>query len=217
MYQTQSNPVIPGTGFMRPRPEIGDHWTLVDDGKSDYKGLYLTLSKRYSHGWSLEIAYTLSKAMSNTEDEFSRPESYDDLDRTFMWGPSSLDARHRLNITGIADLPLGFQLSGLFYYRSALPWNALYPTDVNLDSLLTDYVDQYRNSRRGFDNMYLNARLSKYIYISRATVHLFVEVYNLTNRNNFFAVFDRQGLPLFGQPTAAQDPRLLQFGVRLDF
>ncbi len=134
-----------------------------------------------------------------------------------MWGPSNFDARHVLSVNGIVDLPLGFQFSGLFLYQSALPWNAVYPTDVNLDGLVSDYVDDYRNSRRGFDYMQLNARLSKYINISRVRLQVFAEAYNLTNRVNFGGIYNRFGLPRFGDPTVAGDPRLLQFGARLDF
>ena len=211
------NYVIPGTRYVRPDMTKGDVWVITDGGKSDYKGLYLTVNKRYSHGWALEFAYTLSKSVSDVETEQTQPDSYEPNAWEIMWGPTNRDARHRFTMTGIVDLPLGFQLSGFVLYRSKVPWNAIYPTDVNKDSIVRDYVDAKRNSRRGFDQFTLNARVSKYINISRLRLQLFGEFYNLTNRANFGDVYNRYGLEGFGEPLAAADPRLIQLGVRIDF
>jgi len=211
------NPVTPGTYYVRPDMSKGDVWVITDGGKSDYKALYLTVNKRYSHGWSLEASYTLSTSKADVETEQTMPHTYDPNAWVTQYGPTDRDARHRLAVTAIVDLPLGFQLSGLLYYRSKLPWNAIYPDDVNADNLVEDYVDTYRNSRRGFDQVSLNARVSKYINISRLRLQLFGEFYNLTNGANFDDVFNYYGLPGFGDPTTAGDPRLIQLGVRIDF
>jgi hypothetical protein len=211
------NPIIPGTGYLRPDNTKGDIFVFRMNGRTQYTALYVTLSKRYSHGWSLDVSYTLSKSMSDVESEQTSPYSYDSDGWARMYGPSSFDARHRLAIMGVVDLPLGIQLGGLAYYRSALPWTPFYLTDVNLDSLATDMVDPNRNSRRGFDQFYINLRLSKYIDINRLRFQLFAEVYNLTNRANFGDVFDRLGTPTFGFPTTSGGPRRFQFGARFDF
>ncbi len=215
-YENQ-NPVIPGTSYVRPNMNKGDVWLITDGGTSDYKALYLTVNKRYANGWALEASYTLSKSESDVETEQTMPHSYDPDAWDTQWGPTDRDARHRLSVTGIVDLPLGFQLSGYAYYRSKLPFNAIYPDDVNADGVVEDYVDAHRNSRRGFDSLTLNARVSKFINISRLRLQLFGEFYNLTNRANFETVFENYGLPGFGEPTVAGDPRLIQLGVRIDF
>jgi len=218
MYQTETNPVIPGTYFIRVNPALGSIRTVVDNGKSDYKALMLTASKRFSKGWALEIAYTLSRSMSDTESEFSGSQyPYEDPQKTRMYGPASMDARHRLATSGIFDLPFGFQLSALFYYVSPTPWNAVYNLDVNKDGLTGDYVDDHLNSRSGFDEYYLNARISKYINIMRFRLQLFAEGYNITNRGNFTNVYGRYGTANFGLPLAAGSPREIQFGIRLDW
>ena len=211
------NPVIPGTRVQRPNPAKGDVWVITDGGKSDYKAIYLTVNKRYSNGWALEASYTLSKSESDVETEQTQPDSYEPDAWERMWGPTNRDARHRFSLTGIVDLPLGFQLSGIVSYRSKLPWNAIYPTDVNKDGIVRDYVDAHRNSRRDFDSFTMNARVSKFINISRLRLQLFGEFYNLTNKSNFGEVYNKYGLPGFGEPTAAADPSLIQLGVRVDF
>lgn len=210
------NPIIVGTEFIHKDPTRGNVWYITNQGKSDYKAIYLNLNKRYSHGWSLDISYTLGKQMGNTERQ-DRPWSYESDAWERAWGRKNTDARHKLTIAGIVDIPWGFQLSGLFYYRSAYPWNAVYPGDPNKDGLRFDYVDQYRNSREAFDWFYINARISKYLRIDRFSLQIFGEVYNLTNRTNFYNVFNRYGLEGFGEPQSAGDPRLVQLGIRFNF
>jgi outer membrane receptor protein involved in Fe transport len=212
------NPVIPGTGYLRPDMTKADIFVFRMKGRSDYKGLYVTVSKRYSHGWSLDIAYTLSKGMSDVETEQTEPYSYEPDGWARMYGPTDFDARHRLAVMGIVDLPWGFQLSGLGYYRSALPWTPFYLTDVNLDSLPSDMEPgKNRNSRRGFDQLFLNMRLSKYFSIDRFRFQVFAEVYNVSNKANFGNVFSRIDTADFGKPTTAGGPRQVQLGARFDF
>jgi outer membrane receptor protein involved in Fe transport len=212
------NAIIPGTGYLRPDMTKADIFVFRMNGRTDYKALYVTVSKRYSHGWSLDVAYTLSKSMSDVENEQTGTFSYDPDGWERMYGPTDFDARHRLAVVGIVDLPLGFQLSSTAYYRSAIPWTPFYLTDVNLDSLPTDMEPgKNRNSRRAFDLFFLNVRLSKYFTIERFRLQLFAEVYNLSNRANFGSVFSRIDTPDFGKPLAAQDPRRFQLGARFDF
>lgn len=211
------NPIIPGTRNQHKDPTKGNQWTFTDNGRSDYKALFLTLTKRFSQGWGLDISYTLSQSKADVETEQTQPWSYDEDAWERQYGPINNDARHRLAVSGIINIPFGFQLSGMFYYRSKLPWTAYYPTDVNLDSLRSDYVDEHRNARRGFDSFYLNLRLSKYITFNRFRIQIFAEGYNITNRVNYGSIYPYYGTPQFGEPIAAGDPRQIQFGARFDF
>jgi len=213
------NPVIPGTLVERPNPDRGQDISCESAGKSEYKGLFLTLNKRYSHGWSLYLSYTLSSAKGDTDREAgdARPWTNDPDCWERAYGRMRNDARHKLTASGTVDLPLGFQASGIFYYRSAYPWNAVYAGDPNLDAIVNDYVDQYRNSREGFDAMWLNLRLAKYFTFSNVRLQLIAEVYNVTNRTNFTTVQNVFESLQFGDPIEAGPPRQIQLGVRLDW
>jgi len=215
------NPIIPGTLYERPNPDRGQDIGLESAGKSEYMGLFLTLNKRYSRGWSMSLSYTLSSAKGDTErpdiggDE--RPWTNDPDCWERAYGRMRNDARHKLTASGTVDLPLGFQASGIFYYRSAYPWNAVYAGDPNLDAIDNDYVDYHRNSREGFDEMWLNLRLSKYFTFSNVRLQLIGEIYNVTNKTNFTTVYNIFEGDQFGQPIEASAPRQIQFGVRLDW
>jgi len=210
------NPVIVGTTSIHQDPIKGDIWVITNAGKSDYKAIYLNVNKRYSNGWALEVSYTLGKQMGNTEGQ-DTPWTYEEDCWDRAWGRKSTDARHKLAVTGIVDIPFGFQLSGIVYYRSAYPWNAVYAGDPNRDGLGGDYVDQNRNSREGFDEFFINTRASKYINISRFRLQFFAEIYNLTNRTNFRNVHNVFETPGFGEPLAAGSPRLIQLGFRFNW
>lgn len=225
------NPIIAGTSettLERPDPTRGSVMVVSCKGKSEYKGLYLTFNKRYSNGWSLDASYTLSKSMGDNDSMggdmriegggITPTWSYepDAWDRAY--GRTFFDARHKLTVSGIVGLPLGFQLAGLLFYRSAYPWNAVYANDVNLDGLTPDFYDYHRNSRSGFDAMYINLRLSKFINLTSSfRTQIFAEAYNLTNRANFGTVYNVFGYSQFGKPIDAGDPRLIQLGIRLDW
>ena len=211
------NPVIPGTKNKRKDPSKGNQWTFTDNGSSNYKAAYVTLTKRLSHGWALDVAYTLSVSKADVETEQTSPWSYDANAWDRQFGYTNNDARHRLAVSWIANLPWGFQVSGLFSYNSKTPWTAVYAADMNLDSLRNDYVDWNRNSRRAFDAYALNARVSKYVTLGRFTFQLFGEIYNLTNRVNFGGIYPYSGTANFGKPLAAGSPRRIQLGARIDF
>jgi hypothetical protein len=221
------NPVIPGTSYEHVNPDIGNVWVVECAGKSEYKGLYLNFNKRYSNGWSLDVAYTLSKAEADTDSmggdanidagSITMPWTYDPNCWERAYGRTTYDARHKITATGLVDLPWGFQLSGLFFYRSAYPWNAIYGDDPNLDGMTGDYVDYSRNSREGFDEMWLNLRLSKFFRFDKLSFQLFAEGFNLTNRVNYWTINNIYGTAGFGNPITAADPRLIQLGIRIDW
>jgi hypothetical protein len=210
------NAPIPGTSVLRPDPTKANVLVWADTGKSDYKAVQFVLNKRYAHGWSVEVQYTLSKSMTDCTDWFATNWNNPELD----WGPHMFDSRHRLNFIGIFDIPFGFQLSAIFQYYSAPPYNVTLGYDANLDGQLYDYpAGKSRNSGRAGDFISLDARISKFLNVGRFRFQIFAEMFNLTNRVNYpsWAYVGNMLSPSFGEPFAASDPRLIQLGARIDF
>jgi hypothetical protein len=221
--EEDENAVIPGTGGIRPDPSRGEVWFVTDRGKSDFRSVYFTLNKRYSNGWALEMTYTLGWSKSDTE-FIGSVDTNDEDGWERVYGYTSGDSRHKITAAGIVDLPLSFQLSGTFLWRTARPWTPLYGYDENLDTLVSDYYESYnRNERRGFNHLFFNIRLSWFLNFDKGRFQVFAEVYNVPNYNNFISIsqnrFTRPGQEsaIFGQPTEALDPRLIQLGIRFDF
>jgi hypothetical protein len=80
-----------------------------------------------------------------------------------------------------------------------------------------------RNTGRGFDFASFDLRLNRRFAITeRVGLDLIAEGFNLFNRANFGVPNNTYGsgstaLATLGQPTAAFDPRQLQFGLKLSF
>jgi hypothetical protein len=114
---------------------------------SRYLGLHVRLDKRFADHYQLTAAYSLS-----------RYNSWNGIINANNWhasyGPNAADQKHRLNISGIWELPeykgaqrllrglaSGWQLSGIGQARSPLPINAgLFALDHDGDGISTFYL-----------------------------------------------------------------------------
>jgi hypothetical protein len=90
--------------------------SFLPDSYSNYNGLATSLTRRFTHGFLLDFAYTYSRAMDNaTADVFStvltprRPQ--DSRNLAAEYSRSALDHPHRLTMAAVYDLPF-FKQSG---------------------------------------------------------------------------------------------------------
>ena len=138
------NQPLPGTrdaNGPRPFPNFGSNvqWREMT-GDGNYRGLDLSFEKRFTHGYSYRVSYTLSKAIDQAPEHLNaasgRPQNGRDLK---SWeGPSDFDIRNRVVSNFIAELPFGegkpmlqsgaagkilggWLLSGIFSARSGRP------------------------------------------------------------------------------------------------
>jgi len=224
---------VPNLG--RPDPRFANVSRFESSGQSNYNGLTVSLNRRFQRWYGVRLAYTLSKSTDNAGNAFFFSPQ-DNFNLRDEWGPSDNDQRHRLALSGTFEIPRGnsdsatrravsgFQLSYIFSYGSALPFNTVLGNDRNFDTNSNDRpVGVGRNSGKGFDFASLDLRLSRRFRLSeRVNFETLVEGFNVLNRanlqlpNNVFGTAIMP-LPSFGQPTGAADPRQLQFGLRLSF
>jgi hypothetical protein len=224
---------IPNLG--RPDSQYGNIARYESSGDSSYDALVMTFNKRASSWTNLSVSYTLSKSIDTAGNFFfSSPQN--NLDLRDELGPSDNDQHHRLAVRGSFEAPgsgsaqglrramKGFQLSYIFTYGSVLPFNILTGDDRNLDTNFNDRpVNVGRNAGRGFGSTVLDLRLSRRFQLrERVTVEAIAEGFNVFNHANFQVpnnVFGTRDTPLpsFGRPTAASDPRQVQFGLRVNF
>jgi outer membrane receptor protein involved in Fe transport len=112
-------------------------------GNAYYRGLDLSLKKRFSSGYSYRASYTLGEAVDQAPEHLNassgRPQNGRDLE---SWeGPSDFDIRHRFAASFVAELPFGagkpylqdglaahllggWLVSGIFSARSGRPFTA---------------------------------------------------------------------------------------------
>ncbi|MFL6214849.1 MAG: carboxypeptidase regulatory-like domain-containing protein [Blastocatellia bacterium] len=219
----------------RPDPDFGNISRYESSGDSYYDGLVVAFNQRATRWASFRVSYTLSKTIDNAGNFFfSTPQSNFDLrdDR----GLSDNDQRHRLTVSGVFEAPrarsesklrrafAGLQLNTIFTYASALPFNIQTGTDRNFDTNFNDRpVGVGRNAGRGFDYASLDLRVARtFRFTDRFSVEALAESFNTLNRANWQLPNNIYGagvapLSSFGKPTAASDPRQIQFGLRVMF
>ncbi len=91
---------ISRANLLRPYPHFGSITGTNPVGYSWYHSLQTRAEKRFSHGFTLQLAYTFSKLMEATERlNATDPLPYESI--------SSLDRPHRLAASGIWEIPVG--------------------------------------------------------------------------------------------------------------
>ncbi len=105
---------------------------LMNRGRTEYRGLLVSLQKRLSRGVSFLASYTLSQSKNHSNDDqipFAAV-PFDDplnIDRDFSW--AATDERHRFVFSGTAELPWGVLLASTITFSSGLPFDIRQNTD----------------------------------------------------------------------------------------
>jgi hypothetical protein len=199
-------------------------------GETWYRGLALSIRKRFSNRHHFQVSYTLSEAEDTSADYQSffipqdngRGRDPNDpnglpigFDPDSERGPSLQDQRHRFVFSGGVDLGAGFSVSAIVTAASGRPYNILAGADLNGDGNggstapdrpRTNPADQNTAIRRN-DGLLPNQfttdlRLAKRFGLGpRANVDLMVEMFNLFNRTNYTNVDNIYGTAAYpGSP-----------------
>jgi hypothetical protein len=221
----------------RPDSRFGNVSRYESSGDSYYDGLLVSFKRRFSRRAQARVSYTLSKAIDDVGNAFffSPQDNFSLRDER---GLADNDQRHRLALSGSFEAPnagdrepalrralSGFLLSYIFQYGSRLPFNVVTGTDRNNDTNVNDRpAGLGRNTGRGFDFASLDLRLSRRVNFGEHTnLEVIAEGFNVLNRanlqlpNNTLNPANPSTLVSFGRPTAADNPRQIQFGLRLNF
>jgi Carboxypeptidase regulatory-like domain/TonB-dependent Receptor Plug Domain len=218
------NPIVPSLGAGRRPDDVGgvagtsaSVLQYTSFGETWYKGLTLSLNKRFSQDFQYLVSYTLSKAEDNSTDFQSAFIVQNDgrgrdpnnptglpigFDPNSERGLSLQDQKHRLVMSGLYQLPAQFQLSGILTFASGRPFTALAGVDLNgdgdggafpSDRARTNPTDPStsvaHNSERMKSGYSVDLRLSK--RISMGGGHAFdamLDCFNVTNHVNYIAI-----------------------------
>jgi hypothetical protein len=226
---TTTDPSVPNLG--RPDPRVANNTQFQSIGDSWYDGVTVAVTRRPVSWGSYRLSYTFSKGLDTSGNFFfSQPQDANDI--AAERGRSDNDQRHRLTISGTLTTPpaaaeaslsrraaAGWLFSSIFSYSSALPFNIQLPNDRNGDTNFNDRpAGVGRNAGHGFDYQSLDLRLSRRVTLSRGlALEAIVDAFNVLNRANFQVPNNIITSPTFGQPTAVNDPRQLQLGIRVLF
>ena len=139
--------------------QFSDNIYISNLGSSRYDALLISLQKRFSRGLQFDFNYTYSNSKDNNSSVANTVIGglvCDLRDLDVCRGPSDFDIRHLINVNGIWEVPIGrgrgffsnipgwldvlvggFQLSGIYTYRSGLPISVLtnsFPVSFTLET-----------------------------------------------------------------------------------
>ncbi|HKE05826.1 MAG TPA: carboxypeptidase regulatory-like domain-containing protein [Blastocatellia bacterium] len=143
---TAPSPYLSGNPALK---NIGQISGTESNGNQRYDALQTTLQKRFGSGLQAQVAYTFSKAMSNSSGYYgswggqttpSSPYWQNLYDGKAEWGPTFYDSKHVLSVYAVYELPVGrgkklggnlrpaanavvgnWQVSGIYQVRGGFP------------------------------------------------------------------------------------------------
>ncbi|MCA1583337.1 MAG: TonB-dependent receptor [Acidobacteria bacterium] len=211
------NPII-APGGRRPEDVNGVPGTsasvlqYTSFGQTWYRGLLLSLEKRFDDRWQWLASYTLSQAEDTSTDFQSafvpqnngrgrNPDHPGGLPLGFdpeaERGPSVQAQRHRLVLSGLYVAPANVRVSVILAAASGRPYNILAGADLNGDGnggafppdrARRDPANEStavgRNSATLPAQVTLDLRISRR-FGTRRSLEAMLEIFNLTNRANF--------------------------------
>ncbi len=223
-----------GTRF----PTLGLFSSFQATNISHYNGLQISARKNLDRRVQFQVSYTLSKAVSWSDDIFEPGVPQDSDNVPADKGPTLRDARQRFVLSGLVRLPWGFQTSNIVALQSGRPFNITTGNDDNGDIHFKDRpAGVGRNAGRAAATYIWDTRLARPFKIhERVEIIPSVDMFNVPNHANFDAESYIGTLnagctlppPLcgtmqnpgsaFGKPTDIISPaRQIQLGVRVRF
>jgi hypothetical protein len=215
----------------RLTPAYGDITLWDDIGQSDFRA-FLVQSTWQRRQTRVNLAYTLGWYYGDFDQAALPNFTYQFLfDRQHTTG----DERHRVVLSTVTPIPLGFTFSGIATVASPRPFIAIDGRDINLNNITGDDYLGGTTTASGtrtmrpsneWANWYrtVDLRLARPLYsVNGKKLSLSAEVFNLFNWKNNLAYggtqFNANGTTVatFGQPTAAFAGRQAQVGVRVDW
>jgi TonB dependent receptor len=188
---------------------------LVNVGETDYDALQMQFEKRFSRNYSARVSYTLAYARGNTANTGSPTSGFqvlDDMRLELNEGPTNLDRRHNLAVSGTAQVPRtgGLTVSWIARALSGSPftltnsnvdpdrngsqteplpsgtYRGVAPTPADEPDVYEVDFESKRNGAYGPGFFQVDMRVG-YRLRPRGdmTLDVYGEVYNLTNTVNF--------------------------------
>ena len=245
-YRFKANPIDPSTGKRR-FPQFGNFRIWYGNGEANYDAINFGFHARMTDKLLMQGFYTYSNSRGNVllgADEFrltavsyqpdlgggsKKDVSVNPLDPQCgaCFGPLDTDAHHRVTLGATYSGPWGIGVSGVFRYRSGLPFMIFSGTDLNGDGFRVDLPPGvgHPNEGRGESFSQLDVRFSKDFLITGSFgIEVLAEVFNVFNSKNPAGYRgDIIQTATFGKPSKfSGDPlqgeqRLLQLGARVHF
>jgi len=176
----------------RPNTNFNILRSQESTARSNYDALTLSVRRRYANKLQFYTNYTLAYSRDDDSNERNFAgityENAFNLQDEYRW--SRNDLRHRWVMSGLYELPLGFQIGTIAEWRTGTPFSAFTGADSNGDGQFTDKpiiggVPLLRNAFRQPNLFNQNLRVSKNIKLREGhQLALSFDMFNLWNMEN---------------------------------
>jgi outer membrane receptor protein involved in Fe transport len=191
-----------------------------------YDALQVVADRRYASGWSLQASYTWGRTGGNFDNDAASNAASSDLasngnfanpNRAILsTGRTVHDRRHDLKVYGTYAVPFwGLRVSGVYRYMSGAPFARVvtsFPPETQTFAIYAEPVGTYEESAISGADL----RVEKTVRVRSASIGLYGDLYNVTNRIVVARVNNVSG-SAFGQPRAWTSPREFRASVRVAF
>lgn len=204
-------------------------------GKRDYWGYEITLQKFKTDNWQASASYTYNDAQGNTSSDSNAGVQGDfiylDPRAPNTWGNTPGNIKHLFKAYGSYEFDFGLELAGVFNWNSGIvytPIDYLYgyvagprgPASTVDGVTSTWLLPGYTGKGKGPSYYTFDVRASYDLDLSFGKVELFLDVFNVLNKQSATSVFTNRAGSAdydFGEANNWVAPRRAYLGVRYSF
>lgn len=194
---------------------------------NQYSGVDVVLVKRMANRWMLNLGASLNNPTvfygnrPVTSLGNPTPVDNDPLVSGASLAPrangSYLNSKWQLNVDGSYQLPWDLLVSGNLFARQGSPFPVVRQASIGVDgtasALVSPEVDAFRLA-----NLYsLDFRIGKKVNVGPGSFSLTADLFNALNANTTLAAQDNIASPNYQLISLNLSPRILRFGVRVQF
>jgi hypothetical protein len=203
--------------------------TNLIGGKRDFYGFDFELSKRFENGSYIVGQYSFKHQVGNTMSDGSGAHQGDLIEydpRTpWMWGPLPGSIPHMVKIFGSYRTPFGLDIGALFFWNGGMIYTESfdylhYECYMNwpLNNEWTDFVQLGQEKTPAYYQLDLKINYGLRL-MDAATLHLFLDIYNITNNQAAFDVQYARNDPAwdYQETTEILLPMRFYVGARIRF
>jgi hypothetical protein len=193
----------------------------VPDANGDYYTWEVSTNRRMTGRWSLRGSFThtwnydqANSYAGTTVRQYALPYTPNDLINTDRADGAFRLTNWTTKLMSTIDAPYGIKLTPMLRHQSGDQIGRVVqvPFNYGTQSVLVEPIDSHRLDHTTIWDL----RAEKIVRFQGRSVSGFVDVYNITNSNSEFRQIYVSGSS-FGFPTTITPPRIVRFGVKVDW
>jgi hypothetical protein len=215
--------------YFTPNLNVGSVTVLTNQNFwRDFNGIEATARKRMSNHWMMNTSFSYNSTLvhygkTNAYQDPTNISNRDGFQYDYLTAGSGLgnvyvNAKYLFKLSGLYQAPLGFNVSAFYNARQGYPFEPfiLTPTRPNNGgqaSVLLDAVGE--NRLPTFQNV--DFHVERPIKMMNSHIVPSIDIFNLGNFNTIQAMQRQQNAANANQISSVVAPRVIRFGVRVNW